>query len=115
MAKPASLMFWPVTCGVPGVDDAEDAWVAVLPGLGDGPPQLRHIQAPAVVLVQVVVDLHSGQVGQCGRVQRVLGDGYHHTGACVAFAAHQQLQHGLGRREVDEDKEEEAKRSRLSK
>lgn len=91
-----------MTCGVSRVDDAEDAWVAVLPGLSDGTPQLCHIQAPAVVLVQVVIDLHCAQVGQGSRVQRVLGDGYHHTGACVAFAAHHQLQHGLGQREDDD-------------
>lgn len=92
-----------MTCGVPGVDDAEDARVAVLPGLGDGPPELRHVQTPAVVLVQVVVDLHRAQVGQGGRVQRVLGDGYHHAGAGAAFAAHQQLQHGLGQEEEEEE------------
>lgn len=85
-----------MTCGVPGVDDAEDARVAVLPGLGDGPPELRHVQTPAVVLVQEVVDLHRVQFGQGGRVQRVLGDGYHHAGAGAALAAHQQLQRGLG-------------------
>lgn len=88
-----------VTCGVSGVDDAEDARVAVLPGLGDGPPELRHVQTPAVFLVQVVVDLHCGQFSQGGRIQRVLWYRYHHAGAGAAFAAHQQLQHGLGQEE----------------
>lgn len=99
-------MFCPVTCGVPRVDNAEDAWVAMLPGLGDGTPQLRHIQAPTVFLVEVVVYLHCAQIGQGGRVQRVLGDGYHHSGARLALAAHHQLQHGLGQMEFKEDEEQ---------
>lgn len=83
------------TGGVPRVDDAEDAGVAVLPGLGDSSLQLWDVQAPAVVLVQVVIDLHGPQVGQGGRVQRVLGDGDQHSRPGAAFSSHQQLQNGL--------------------
>lgn len=76
------------TGGVPGVDDAQDAGVAVLPGLGQGSLQLGHVQTPALALVQVVADLHGGQVGQGGRVQGVLGDGDHHSCALPTLATH---------------------------
>lgn len=83
------------TGGVSRVDDAEDPRVAALPGLGDGSLELRDIQAPAVVLVQVVVDLHGPQVGQGGRVQGVLGNGDQHSRSVAALSGHQQLQNGL--------------------
>lgn len=83
------------TGGVPRVDDAENAGVAVLPGFSHGSLELWNIQTPAVVLIQVVVDLHGPQVGQGGRVQRVLGDGDHHAGSAAAFTSRQQLQNVL--------------------
>ena len=83
------------TGGVPGVDDAEGAGVAVAAGLLQGALQLAEVHAPALVLVEVVVDLHGAQLGQRRRVQRVLGDGDHHARAALVLAAHQQLQHGL--------------------
>ncbi len=84
------------TGGVSRVDDAEDAGVAVLPGCIEGSPELGNIQTPTLVLVQVVTDLHGAQVCQGGRVQRVLGDGDHHSRTVTTLATHQQLQHGLG-------------------
>lgn len=39
------------TSGVSGVDDAEDAWIAVLPGFCDGSSELCNIQTPTVVFV----------------------------------------------------------------
>ena len=84
------------TSGVSGVDDAEDAGIAVLSGCVDGSLELSDIQTPTLVLVQVVTDLHGTQVRQGGRVQRVLRDGDHHSCAITTLATHQQLQHGLG-------------------
>lgn len=89
------------TGGVSRVDDTEDAGAAVLPGFGDSSLELWNIQTPAVVLIQVVIDLHGSQVGQGGRVQRVLGDGDQHPRPGAAFASHQQLQNGLERGEEE--------------
>lgn len=83
------------TGGVSRVNNTENTRVAVLPGFRDGPLQLCNIQTPAVVLVQVVVDLHGPQVSQGGRVQRVLGDGDQDPGSAPALPSHQQLQNGL--------------------
>lgn len=83
------------TGGVSRVNNTENTRVAVLPGFSDGSLQLCDIQTPAVVLVQVVIDLHSPQVSQGGRVQRVLGDGDQDSGSATALASHQQLQNGL--------------------
>lgn len=46
------------------VDDAEDPRIAVLPGFIQGSPELLDIQTPALVLVQVITDLHSTKVCQ---------------------------------------------------
>lgn len=54
------------TGGVSGIDNAEDTGIAVLPGFTDGPPELCNIQAPTIVLIQIVVDLHGTQVSQGG-------------------------------------------------
>lgn len=54
------------TCGVSGVDDAEDTGIAVLPGFSESSPELCNIQTPTIILVQVVVDLHRVQVCQGG-------------------------------------------------
>lgn len=71
----------------------------MLPRFCDGSLQLRNIQTPAVVLIQVVIHLHGPQVGQGGRVQGVLGDGDQDSGSGAALASHQQLQDGLQRGE----------------
>lgn len=83
------------TCGVSRVDNAENTRVAVLPGFGNSPLQLCDIQAPAVVLIQVVIYLYGPQVGQGGRVQGILGDGDQHSRSGPTLASHQQLQNGL--------------------
>lgn len=67
----------------------------MLPGFCDGSLELRNIQTPAVVLIQVIIDLHGPQVSQRGRVQRVLGDGDEDSRSATALASHQQLQNGL--------------------
>lgn len=67
----------------------------MLPGFCHGSLELCNIQTPAVVLIQVVIDLHGPQVSQGGRVQRVLGDGDQDSCSGTALASHQQLQHGL--------------------
>lgn len=67
----------------------------MLPGFCDSSLQLCNIQTPAVVLIQVVIDLHGPQVSQGGRVQRVLGDGDQDSGSAPALPSHQQLQNGL--------------------
>ena len=67
------------TCGVPGVDDAQHLGVTVLFGLPYGPPELIHIQGPAVVLIQVIVHLDGVEFGDDGRVEGVLRDGDHHA------------------------------------
>lgn len=84
------------TCGVAGVDDAEHLGAAVLATLGQRPPQLGHVQGPALVLVQEVVDLDGAELGDGRRVQGVLGDGDHHPRARRPRAGHQQLQDVLG-------------------
>lgn len=83
------------TSGVSRVDNAENTRAAVLPGFCHGSLELCNIQTPAVVLIQVVIDLHGPQVSQGGRVQRVLGDGDQDSCSGTALARHQQLQHGL--------------------
>lgn len=84
-----------VTSGVSGVDDAQDSGVAVRPGFIQGVLQLADVQAPALLFIQVVVDLHCSQFGQSGRVEGILGDGDHHARAGRTFAAREQFQHGL--------------------
>lgn len=88
------------TCGVPGVDDAQHLGVTVLLGLPHGTPQLLHVQGPAVVLVQVIVDLHGAQLGQDGRVEGVLRDGDHHPRPRLASPRNQDLQDRLQRRQM---------------
>lgn len=84
-----------LTGGVSRVDNTENTRVAVLPGFCDSSLELCNIQTPAVVLIQVVIDLHGPQVSQGGWVQRVLGDGDQDSGSVTALASHQQLQNGL--------------------
>lgn len=84
-----------VTGGVPRVDDAQGSRFAVFPGLVHGAAQLADVQAPALLLIKVIVDLHGAQFGQCSRVQRVLGNGDHDAGAGFVLATHKQLKHGL--------------------
>jgi len=84
-----------ITGGVSRVDDTQGPRVAVAPGFVQGPLQLADVHAPALLLVQVIVDLHGGQLGERSRVQGVLRDGDHHARTGRALAAHQQLQHGL--------------------
>lgn len=84
-----------VTCGVPRVDDAQRSGAAVAPRLIQGPLQLADVQTPALLLVQIVVDLHCPEFSQRGRVERVLRDGDHDARASRAFATHEQLQNCL--------------------
>lgn len=84
-----------LTGGVSRVDDAQGSGVAVAPGLIQSTLQLTDVQAPALLLIQVIIDLHGAQFGQRSRVQRVLGYGDHDAGAARTLATHQQLQHGL--------------------
>ena len=90
------------TGGVSRVDDAQDPGVAVLSCFGQWPPEFCNVQTPTLLLIQVVIDLHGSQVGEGGRVQRVLRDGDHHPRAVATLTTHQQLQHGL---ESEEKKE----------
>lgn len=92
-----------LTGGVSRVDDAQGSRVAVAPGLIQGPLQLTDVQTPALLLVEVIVDLNRVQLGQSGRVQRILGDGDHDARARRTLAAHQQLQHGLQVQDVEKD------------
>lgn len=55
-----------LTGGVSRVDNTENTRVAVLPGFCDSSLELCNIQTPAVVLIQVVIDLHGPQVSQGG-------------------------------------------------
>ena len=80
---------------VPRVDDAQGSGVAVLPGLVQRALQLADVQAPALLFIKVIVDLHGAQFCQCSRVQGILRYGDHDAGAGCTFATHQQLQHGL--------------------
>lgn len=89
-----------LTGGVSGVDDAEDSGLAVLFSSLVCSVELVDIQSPAVVLVQVVIDLHCAQFSDGGRVQRVLRDGDHHPCTVSAFARHQQLQDGLRNKRI---------------
>lgn len=66
------------TCGVPGVDDAQHLGVAVVFGLPQGPPELVHVQGPAVLLIQVIVHLDGTELRDDRRVEGVLRDGDHH-------------------------------------
>jgi hypothetical protein len=50
------------TCRVPRVDDAEHLGVTVVFGLPHCPPELIHIQGPAVLLIQVVIHLDGVQL-----------------------------------------------------
>lgn len=84
-----------VTGGVPGVDDAQCSGSAVMPGFIQGPLQLADVQTPALLLIQVVVDLHCPEFGQRSRVERILRNGDHDACACCAFAARKQLQNCL--------------------
>lgn len=84
-----------VTGGVSGVDDAQGSGVAVRAGLVQGALQLADVQTPALVFIQVIVDLHRPQFSQRRRVERILGDGDHDACTGGAIAADEQFQHGL--------------------
>lgn len=84
-----------LTRGVSGVDDAEDSGLAVLFSDLVRSVELVDVQRPAVVLVQVVIDLHGAQLGDGSGVKRVLRDGDHHPRTVTTFTHHQELQHGL--------------------
>lgn len=86
------------TCGVPGVDDAQHLGVTVLFGLLHGPPELVHIQGPAVVLIQVIVHLDGIEFGDDCWVEWVLRDGDHHACPWLATAGDQDLQDCLKQR-----------------
>lgn len=94
------------TGGVSGVDDAQGSRVAVASGLIQSALQLGDVKAPALILIKVIVDLHSAQFGQCGRIQGVLRYGDHDARTRGTFSTHQQLQHGLReeRREIQQVK-----------
>lgn len=85
-----------VTGGVSRVDDAQRSGAAVAPRLIQGTLQLANVQTPALLFVQIIVDLHRPEFGQRGRVQRILRDGDHDARARRALATHEQLQHRLG-------------------
>lgn len=84
-----------LTGGISGVDDAEDSGLAVLFSSLVRSVELVDVQRPAVVFIQVVIDLHGTQLGDCGWVKRVLRDGDHYPCAVTTFTRHQQLQNGL--------------------
>lgn len=84
-----------VTGRVSRVDDAQRSGAAVAPRLIQGTLQLANVQTPALLFVQIIVDLHRPEFGQRGRVQRILRDGDHDARACRALATHEQLQHRL--------------------
>lgn len=90
-----SLVIIIFTGGVSGVDDAEDSRLAVLFSSLVRSVELVNIQCPAVVLIQVVIDLHGAQLGDGGGVKRVLRDGDHHPGTVATFTGDQQLQNAL--------------------
>lgn len=83
------------TSGVSGVDDAQDSRLAVLLSRQVSTLQLLDVQRPAISLIQVVVDVHALELGNCCRVEWVLRDGDHHTCPGPALAGHQQLQDAL--------------------
>lgn len=80
-----------VTGGVSRVYDAQGSGVAVCPGLIQGTLQLADVQAPALLFIQVIVDLHRSQFCQSSGVQRILGNGDHDACTGRAIAAHQQF------------------------
>lgn len=80
-----------ITGGVSRVDDAQGSGAAVSPGLIQGALQLADVQTPALFFIQVIVDLHGTQFGQCSRVQRVLRYGDHDACASRTLATHKQL------------------------
>lgn len=84
-----------VTGGVSRVYDAQGSGVAVCAGLIQGTLQLTDVQTPALLFIQVIVDLHSSQFSQSSRVQWILGNGDHDACTGRAIAAHEQFQHGL--------------------
>lgn len=90
-------LFWLVrpTGRVAWIDDADDSGVTVLLGSLVGSVELVDIQGPAVVLVQVVVDLNGLHLRDGCRVQGVLRNGDHHTAPGPALARHQHLQDAL--------------------
>lgn len=83
------------TGGVPGVDDAERAGAAVVARLAQRAPQLRHVERPGTLLIQVVVHLHRVELGQRGGVEWILRGGDKHARARATLAGYQQLQHRL--------------------
>lgn len=80
-----------VTSGVSRVDDAQGPGVAVRPGLVHGALQLADVQAPALLFIQVIVDLHRSQFCQGSRVERILGNGDHDACAGRALTTHEQF------------------------
>lgn len=52
------------TSGVARVDNAECAWAAMTTRLAQGAPQLGHVECPSALFIQVVVHLHSVELGQ---------------------------------------------------
>ncbi len=83
------------TCGVSGIDDAEDSGMTVPLGGKVSSLQLLSIQCPAISLIQVVVDVHCLQLCDSCRVQRVLWDGNHHACPGTAPTGYEQLQDAL--------------------
>lgn len=80
-----------VTSGVSRVDDAQGPGVAVRPGLFHSTLQLADVQTPALLFIQVIVDLHRSQFCQSSRVERILGNGDHDACAGGALATHKQF------------------------
>lgn len=80
-----------VTGGVSRVYDAQGSGVAVCPGLIQGTLQLTDVQTPALLFIQVIVDLHRSQFCQSSRVQWILGNGDHDACTGRTLAAHEQF------------------------
>lgn len=53
-----------ITCGIPRVDNAQRSGAAVAPRLIQGPLQLADVQTPALLFIQIVVDLHCPKFSQ---------------------------------------------------
>mmetsp|Transcript_63430 Transcript_63430/g.182040 ORF Transcript_63430/g.182040 Transcript_63430/m.182040 type:complete len:297 (+) Transcript_63430:569-1459(+) len=78
---------------VAGVDDGDGPGVAaLLPKLADGALELRDVDAPSSLLVQVVAHRLAAQKRHRGAVEGVLRNGQHHT---VIRPTHCELHHHL--------------------
>ena len=80
--------------GIAGVDDADGAGVAVAARFADGALQFGRIQGPAIGFVEIITDLAGAELGNGGRVERVLRQRDHDADGRGALGVQEQLHDG---------------------